>query len=71
MGYDDPQDPLNGPAYQTGKQCIEGCGRPAGTAWSPYWCQPCNANRMGRISDSLSAMQTALTTDRRMDGGAT
>jgi hypothetical protein len=52
--YDDPSDPHNGPQHHTGKPCIErGCNNPAGTAWSPFWCQPCNAKRMDRISASL------------------
>lgn len=51
--YQDPNDPLNGPEYHTGKLCCEGCGRPAGTAWSPHWCQPCNAARMDRIGSFL------------------
>lgn len=52
----DPNDPLNGPEHHTGKLCVEGCGRPAGTAWSPHWCQPCNAERMDRISRNLRRM---------------
>ncbi len=53
--YQDPNDPLNGPEHHTGSPCVEkGCDRPAGTAWSPYWCQLCNAARMDRISASLS-----------------
>ena len=52
--FRDPADPLNGPEYHTGKACIEkGCERPAGTHWSPFWCQPCNAARMDRISAAL------------------
>jgi len=54
--YEDPDDTLNGPRYQTGKLCIERCGRPAGTAWSPYWCWRCNADRIGRISRSLNEL---------------
>jgi len=51
---DDPHDPLNSPAFYTGRPCIEpGCKRPAGTGWSPYWCQPCNAARLHRIDQSL------------------
>lgn len=50
-GYNDPKDPRNGPKYHTGKPCIEkGCGRPAGTAWSPYWCYEHNVERIDRIS---------------------
>jgi hypothetical protein len=48
--FENPADERNGPTYQTGKSCIEGCGRPAGTAWSPYWCHPCNVERMRRIT---------------------
>lgn len=49
--YEDPSDPLNGSEYHTGKACIEpGCDRPAGTAWSPHWCQPHNAARMRRLA---------------------
>ena len=52
--YEDPSDPLNGPEFHTGKRCIEkGCQRPAGTRWSKFWCQPCNAARMGRIGRTL------------------
>jgi hypothetical protein len=42
--YADPSDPLNGSKHHTGKPCI---------AWSKFWCQPCNAKRMDRISASL------------------
>lgn len=51
--YADPDYSGNGSEYHTGELCIEGCGRPAGTAWSPHWCQPCNTARMDRISASL------------------
>lgn len=47
----DPEDPMNSADHHTGKPCIErGCSRPAGTAWSPFWCQPCNSARLQRIS---------------------
>jgi hypothetical protein len=53
----DPADKRNGPTYHTGKPCIErDCGEPAGTAWSPLWCQRHNAERIDRISASLAAM---------------
>jgi hypothetical protein len=56
-GSADPNDPYNGPAYWTGRLCIEpGCYRLAGTAWSPHWCQPCNAERMRRITRQLEAL---------------
>ena len=50
----DPSNPLNAPEYRTGKPCIEkGCDKPAGTAWSPFWCQACNAKRLTHISSVL------------------
>lgn len=53
--YADPADPLNDASHHTGKPCIEkGCNAPAGTTWSPHWCQPHNAERMARISRSLA-----------------
>jgi len=51
--FEDPAHPLNGQEYRTGKLCIEGCGREAGTYWSPHWCQPCNAARMLYIRTAL------------------
>lgn len=52
--YEDPDDPLNGSMFQTGKVCIaRGCSRPAGTHWSKFWCQPCNAIRVRRINQFL------------------
>lgn len=51
---EDPNDPMNGPEYHTGKKCIErGCNNPAGTGWSRFWCQPCNAKRLNGISATL------------------
>ena len=58
--YRDPADPYNGPKHHTGKPCIEGCGRPAGTAWSPLWCQPCNAARMDRIGAQFANVSAAI-----------
>ncbi len=57
MAYEDPQDPGNGSKYHSGKLCIEGCGRLAGTMWSPFWCFPCNVERMKRIGDALEIMR--------------
>ena len=52
--YEDPNDPLNGPKYHTGKPCVEkGCSRPAGTHWGRFWCQACNAARMNRIGAAM------------------
>lgn len=59
--YEDPNDPLNAATHHTGKECIEkGCTRPAGTSWSPFWCQPCNSARMTRISDQLEIAQLVM-----------
>jgi hypothetical protein len=60
---DDAADPYNSARYHTGKLCIEGCGRPAGTRWSPYWCWQCNVARMARITEQLNAIF-----GRRADG---
>ena len=63
QSYEDPHDPLNGPEHRSGGKCIEpGCDRPAGTAWSPFWCQPCNAVRMNRVSKSFADMAHVYTT---------
>lgn len=52
--YEDPNDPLNGPEFHTGKKCaVKGCSNRAGTSWSPFFCQPCNANRFNRITANL------------------
>lgn len=57
MSYDDPNDRGNGPSYHTGKPCVEeGCDRPAGTAWSPYWCFECNVVRIKRIDRQLKEL---------------
>ena len=64
--YQDPEDPLNGKGYLTGKLCIEGCGRLAGTAWSKFWCQPCNAERMDRIGKEL--LKIAKESKWRIEG---
>ncbi|MFH2074726.1 MAG: hypothetical protein ABIJ57_05180 [Pseudomonadota bacterium] len=50
IAYKDPKHEGNSPKYHTGKECIEGCGRPAGTAWGPYWCFECNIKRIDRIN---------------------
>lgn len=47
----DPNYEGNSAKYHTGKPCItKGCGKPAGTTWSPMWCQACNAERLDRVS---------------------
>lgn len=52
--YEDKLHPGNSSVYHTGKKCIEGCGRPAGTRWSPFWCQECNARRINEIDLRLN-----------------
>jgi hypothetical protein len=50
----DIKDSFNGLKYRTGKLCVEeNCNRPAGTAWSPYWCPQHNAERLDRIIAQL------------------
>jgi hypothetical protein len=59
--YEDPNHPWNGLKYRSGQLCIErGCNNPAGTAWSPYWCQPCNAKRMNSIRASMEEIAEGL-----------
>ena len=61
VGYNDPNNPGNGSKYHTGKSCIEpGCERPAGTAWSPYWCFEHNIERIDRISGQFCALFESL-----------
>lgn len=49
----------NSKKYRTGKPCIEGCGREAGTLWSPLWCPECNIKRMDHISKTLEKLHQA------------
>jgi len=61
--FENPNDPWNGPQYLTGKACIAlgaPCYKPAGTLWSPHWCQSCNAARMRRIGANLRGMLSEL-----------
>lgn len=60
LAYKDPNHEGNSAKYHTGARCIEGCGRPAGTWWSPLWCFECNVKRMNRISDALAPVRRAL-----------
>jgi len=60
--YEDPDHPYNGPEYHTGKKCIErGCTYPAGTKWSPLWCQAHNAERIKRIDGSMESLVSRMT----------
>ncbi len=56
MPFEDRDHEWNGSTYHSGKLCVEGCGRRAGTAWSPHWCFECNADRMRRITNNLKEM---------------
>lgn len=57
---DDPNHEWNSSRYHTGRECIaDGCKNPAGTVWSLYWCQRCNAARLRRISEKLEAIVAA------------
>jgi hypothetical protein len=59
--YDDPSNELNSKKFHTGKLCIEGCGRPAGTAWSPHWCFECNVERINRINNQFKKLTSSFT----------
>ncbi len=55
--FEDPNNSGNGALYHTGKPCVErGCARPAGTAWSPYWCFEHNVERIRRIDKQLQTI---------------
>jgi hypothetical protein len=63
--HHDPNHLMNGPEYHTGTPCIEkGCDEPAGTAWSPLWCQRHNAERLDRISGRLTEIRPATEDER-------
>lgn len=65
-GFDDRDDPGNSDGYLTGKLCLNGCGRPAGTAWSPYLCFECNVERISRIDEQLREIDRGFS--RRCEG---
>ena len=59
--YADPCDKRNAAVYHTGKECItEGCGHPAGTWWSPYWCFKCNTERIDKITAQVEAIKAKM-----------
>ena len=39
----------------SGRACIE-CGAPAGTPWGPYFCPPCDVERLDRITRQMEAL---------------
>lgn len=58
IAYKDPDHEGNSSKYWTGKPCIEkGCTNPAGTWWSPYWCFPCNVERMDRLDGQFEQIK--------------
>jgi hypothetical protein len=66
MAFEDPANAGNSPKYHTGEKCIEpGCERPAGTAWSPYWCFECNVKRLRRITVELEGFIAELKNKRK------
>ena len=45
-----------------GTTCIEdGCDNEAGTIWGPYWCPPCDVERLDRISAGLDRLAGGLS----------
>lgn len=60
--YKDPDHEGNSKDHHTGKPCVEPrCDRPAGTAWSPYWCFECNVERMDRIDGNLEEIRRRMS----------
>lgn len=59
--FEDPKHPGNQKNYHTGKLCIEGCGRPAGTWWSPLWCFECNVKRIKGINAQFDHIRKGAT----------
>jgi len=57
---DDPNHPNNSVKHHTGKLCIKGCGRPAGTFWNSQLCQVCNAIRVSRITAQLEGIMDSF-----------
>jgi hypothetical protein len=45
----------------SGRTCVEkGCLEPAGTFWGPMWCPEHDAQRLDRITASLSQISASL-----------
>ncbi len=64
FAYEDPEHEGNQSTFHTGKPCIEkGCSQPAGTAWSPFWCFPCNVVRITRISKNMEEILKSFEPD--------
>ena len=59
--YEDPKDGGNAERWHTGRECaLEGCSRPAGTAWSPFWCFEHSRDRVERIRRELGELGEGL-----------
>jgi hypothetical protein len=43
----------------SGKDCFD-CGKPAGTAWGPYFCPDCDVKRLDKIEANLKSIQASL-----------
>lgn len=41
------------------------CNNPAGTKWSPYWCERCNKLRLDHITKSLGNIKSSLSGGQR------
>lgn len=66
--YADPKHPGNSSKHHTGKPCvIIGCDKPAGTAWSPYWCFRHNVERIDRVGRQLNEVLDAFKDQRSGD----
>jgi hypothetical protein len=60
--HENPNDDFNSSKYHTGKKCIEnGCDKPAGTKWSPFWCWECNSKRLNYISSQFEKLAASPT----------
>lgn len=58
--YEDPNHEYNSERYHTGQLCV-GCHvKPAGTRWSPHFCQKCNAERINRVDDQLNKILSRM-----------
>ena len=57
LTHGDAEHPGNAPIHHTGRKCrVDGCDKPAGTAWSEYWCWECNSERLDRVSRQLKEL---------------
>ncbi len=65
--FENPDHPGNGPMHHTGEPCIrEGCDKPAGTAWSPYWCFEHNVERMKFIDGQFDFLKALFEIEEEL-----